>query len=370
MGRIHCLLALVVWALVLNTPEAVPVPSEAAELVELGESPISAMVEAINHQVSSAESRARHRIDTAMRVLPMNHEIDATINKLAKLRGIGNQQESSHHDVGEGVSAVQAAMAKAKAKAKVMRALHKAQESLAKAQKTPSHKQGQHRIADDANIEELKDLVSTSIKRDMAQAHVARPEDPLDAAIDQISVVRAREKTKAKVQHQLAQASESMDLAEANDEPHKNMLLQLGGGSGMPAVPPAPPSPPNAPVAEVKKDIPASKPLARSTPKAPAGGSGLDSALNSGKGKDNSSEPVPPKKDPNISQSEMDKAIKKIAEFPMSNKEATKEGEKQTKAWDDRKKPKSRKVAGPAMKKANPLAGGSGSGARRMFYQY
>merc|ERR1711934_934957 len=98
------------------------------------------------------------------------------------------------------------------------------------------------------------------VKAEMAKANVVATEDPLDKEIDQISVVRAREKAKDQVKQQLAQATQSMDLAEANDEvthQHKTMSwIQLGaggaGGSGMPAAKPAAPSPPNTPVADVK----------------------------------------------------------------------------------------------------------------------
>jgi len=264
---------------------------------------------------------------------------------------------------------------KAAAKAKVMRALRKARASLAKAQrggkkatKAAAHV-GHFR---DASISDMKTLVSASVKAEMAKANVVATEDPLDKEIDQISVVRAREKAKDQVKQQLAQAAESMDLAESNDETPKHQpptmsWIQLGMGSGMPAAKPPPPSPPNVPVADVKKDIPAKKALARATPKAPAGGAAMDSALKAAKPAKSpiSTKKLPPKPDPNFSQADIDSAVKKISEFPMTDKDATKEGEKNQKSWDDKKKPKSRKATGPAMKKQNPLAKGSGSGKKK-----
>merc|ERR1719238_2131493 len=114
-----------------------------------------------------------------------------------------------------------------------------------------------------------------------------------------------------------------MDLAESNDETPKHQpptmsWIQLGMGSGMPAA---------------------------------------KSAISTKK--------LPPKPDPNFSQADIDSAVKKISEFPMTDKDATKEGEKNQKSWDDKKKPKSRKATGPAMKKQNPLAKGSGSGKKK-----
>lgn len=377
MRSVHCL-AVAVLALVLNAPEAVPVPQQANELVELGESPASAMIAAINAQVHAAQKTAEKQVDSTMGLHPVHREIDDTIHKLAVLRGMGKKQETSHSDMGEGAgaSAVEAAMAKAAAKAKVMRALRKARASLAKAQrggkkatKAATHV-GHFR---DASISDMKTLVSASVKAEMAKANVVATEDPLDKEIDQISVVRAREKAKDQVKQQLAQAAESMDLAESNDETPKHQpptmsWIQLGMGSGMPAAKPPPPSPPNVPVADVKKDIPAKKALARATPKAPAGGAAMDSALKAAKPAKSpiSTKKLPPKPgDPNFSQADIDSAVKKISEFPMTDKDATKEGEKNQKSWDDKKKPKSRKATGPAMKKQNPLAKGSGSGKKK-----
>lgn len=371
-------------------------PENSVVLVD--DSPVNAMIHAINHQVEASQRRTQKRIDKASRMQRSRSDEDQAIHKLALLRGMGKKPAAVEPsgDVGEGLSAVEAAMAeeqaeakRAKVKAKVMKALRKAQASMSQAQGA----QEQHKVGDilsgqpmyskhsDNPISDMKRLVAKTVAAGMTKAQVAAPEDPLDAAIDKITIVRNREKTKDNVRKQLAQAQHSMDLAESNDEVKGSSVdsyLQVlagtfarstpGAGSGMPAAAPAPPGPKNKPVAEVNKETPPSKPLARSTPQAPSGGSGLSSALSAAKGTKSSvsTKKVPEKADPKFSKEELEKAARKIQEYAMSDKDATKEGEKQNKPWDEKKKTKSRKVSGPAMPKVDPKASGSGAGSSKL----
>merc|ERR1712167_236502 len=95
-----------------------------------------------------------------------------------------------------------------------------------------------------------------------------------DSAIDQIAVVRKKEKVKAEVKKELILAKRNEDLAEARGG--KTVLLQVDMETK--PLPERAPGPPNPSINEVKKEVPRSKPMSGGPP-APADEASLTTAL-------------------------------------------------------------------------------------------
>merc|ERR1711934_1300971 len=262
MRRAMFFAAFVAASLVLNTAEAMPV--QPVELVEVAEgSPISAMVDAINAQVKSAENNAAKRIDSDPTMLVHRESLDDAISRLRPQGAEKKENSADGPDMGESMSAVQ----KAIVEDKVRRKLREARRQL----KIASH--GEAVAGDEGthSITEMKKLVADTVKEGMKT--ISRSTDPLDAAISKIAVVRAKEKAKTQVKKQLAEAQRSMDLAESDDEEDgKDAFLEIQGT-------PADIDKPKAKIMNDEQHIP-KPPVARSVASAPSSGP-IGSALKS-----------------------------------------------------------------------------------------
>merc|ERR1711934_213434 len=185
MRRAMFFAAFVAASLVLNTAEAMPV--QPVELVEVAEgSPISAMVDAINAQVKSAENNAAKRIDSDPTMLVHRESLDDAISRLRPQGAEKKENSADGPDMGESMSAVQKAIVEDKVRRKLREA--RRQLKIANHGEAVAGDEGTH------SITEMKKLVADTVKEGMKT--ISGPTDPLDAAISKIAVVRAKEKAK------------------------------------------------------------------------------------------------------------------------------------------------------------------------------
>merc|ERR1712072_186367 len=406
LARLAALVAVLAVALVHNTVDGMPFMANQPEaLVELeGGSPVSEMVAAINHKVKMEEAKERtalkaHHVNSIKAGL--NREIDQAADKerldassFAQKWGDAVKRRTS-----TGGKSKKSKGSKAAAKAKVEAMLKESGSDMQTAEKDDgmgdvreSRSSDNKKIHDaisgresteeknaDTSVSEMEQLIHEDEKASMVKAGegAAAPEDPLDQAIDQISVVRHKEHQKVLVAKQLAEAKRSMDLAESDDEePAEDESFLEEEEEGTPATPPGPnangkpaavttgpPPKKQAPVVHNKKKIPKSEPLAPETPKADT--SNLDGALMSVKPNAtiDTKQSKPLDVTGSFSKADVDKEISAI-EGHMSHGEATAEGEKKIVPWHLRnetnakksatvpKKAESKKAATPTLPKS------------------
>merc|ERR1711967_226774 len=382
--RVVAAAAVLCVALVFNMAESFPLGAE--NLVELEEaSPVSEVVKAINAQVQQDDWKA-HKVLKAKHMnsikAGLNHEI-----ALAEMK----RNEASKKYKASGKSAKKAPAAKAgklsqaDAKKQVMAMLSQSNADVKKAKKeegdeeeseesdvresqSTSTKVGltqevsdsitgretaEERTAD-ASVSEMEQLVKEKVNTAMQKA--AGPsvvQDPLDQAIDQIAVVRHREHMKAVVAKQLKDSERDMDLAESNSD----NFLELSASSMPPgSVQAGSPPKKQPPVVSTRKKLPKPEALARMTPVANT--SNLDATLSAAKPPavhgNGVKEPLPdPMSDVTYSKEELDKEMGKITGHPMTDEEATAEGNKKFKPWEARGSNSTKKVMAGAVPKAN-----------------
>jgi hypothetical protein len=394
--RVVAAAAVLCVALVFNMAESFPLGAE--NLVELEEaSPVSEMVKAINAQVQQDDWKA-HKVLKAKHMnsikAGLNHEIalaEMKRNEASQKYSKEWNAELAKKDKASGKSAKKAPAAKAgklsqaDAKKQVMAMLSQSNADVKKAKKeegdeeeseesdvresqSTSTKVGltqevsdsitgretaEERTAD-ASVSEMEQLVKEKVNTAMQKA--AGPsvvQDPLDQAIDQIAVVRHREHMKAVVAKQLKDSERDMDLAESNSD----NFLELSASSMPPgSVQAGSPPKKQPPVVSTRKKLPKPEALARMTPVANT--SNLDATLSAAKPPavhgNGVKEPLPdPMSDVTYSKEELDKEMGKITGHPMTDEEATAEGNKKFKPWEARGSNSTKKVMAGAVPKAN-----------------
>jgi len=348
------LVILPVIMVVLNS-NAIPLPAEEMELslAQVDVSPVRSMVDFINSRIDDEEHVARQTIDKQVGVKSLSEHLDEDIDKVGALHGVANSA-----DVGEGMS-VEAMekeeakeAAKAAARAKVMAQMKKAKEAMHAATVTMSG-DSTEALGEDAQTDSL-DTMKLAIKKieqdDMAS--VQKVQSPLDSAIDQIAVVRKKEKVKAEVKKELLLAKRNEDLAEARGG--NTVLLQVDTET-KPLAERAP-GPPNPPIAEVKKEVPRSKPMSGGA-SAPADEVSLTAALAAAKPNSTISRaPLPDPalaNDPDFSPDELKKEAEKVASYPITNDEVMKMAKAMRVPWNSKDKPKPEYENGPPRPKGS-----------------
>lgn len=398
--------AIVAIALMMNSGETVELQEQGSDmrLEDLLEtSPVSKMIRDINEQVESDTRKQLHSQHSAI----LGRSLDDDIEQAAELR------ERNSEDIGESDDAGEALQETSKVAA--LRALQEAQQAVNKIHKSsmdvqtsdpskgastlPKHSPGPSNLAqtkasrrkskddvEDDDFDDDKDPVNemkASIDAEVQQATNLNtedgPEDPLDKAIDQISVVRAHETRKAELKNfanaklaeekhkEMHSANEKlakekhheMHAATTGGVPHHTeILLQEfetapgDPGETMPPSKSAPPGPPNPPVKEVQEEVPNRQALGRSTGVAPPAGDALDSALASEKGPPSTTGPAsppPPTPDPEFSQEEMDNEMDAIGAYPIGKNEAINEYVSKMTPWHLRPEDPSKPAKGPVV---------------------
>merc|ERR1712070_64716 len=378
---------------------------------------VDLMLKAINSQVRQEVRGARKKVDGEAGMKSLDRSVDEAINKAVKQRDAtegktvaGEAASGEMPDVGAAVDEdstqkeVQKVEARAAAQAKMQAALRSAKQALSKipADLNPKHGSAsanvrkENAMADVTAMDSLSDMRSQI--RDVMKAgmaHIQKPVSPLDAAINKIAVVRAKEKAKQAIKDQLQSAQHSVDLAESDEELPQGAesFLQEVGGDELEDVqdddgaPPGPassmpppkkaPGPPNPPITEAKKTIPKQRPVASATPKAPRGNMTLLNQALAGAKPDHSKVAVRKHGDP---AAEIQKSVGKdqalnaevsaIQNYKMSEADAKAEGNKKFMSWSQRDKQKGAYESGPNAKSKSAFGSGSGSGARKEELQY
>lgn len=398
-------LALVAFAF---DSQAVPLPTEdAAGIVELAEvhetaqeAPVDLMLKAIDSQVHHEERSARKKVDAEAGMKSLDRTVDEAINKAVKQRDAASDEMP---DVGAAIGEdstqreVQKVEAKAEAQAKMQAALRSAKRALSKipADLNPKHGSAsanvrkQSAMADVTAMDSLSDMQSQIrdvIKAGMA--HIQKPVSPLDAAINKIAAVRAKEKAKQAIKDQLQSAQHSVDLAESDEDlplGAESFLQEVGGdeledAQDDDAAPPGPASsmpppqkasgPPNPPITEAKKTIPKQRPIASVTKPAPRGNATLLNQALAGAKPDHSNVAVRKHGDP---AADVQKSVSKdpaltaevsaIQSYKMSEADAKAEGGRKFVSWSQRNKKKGGYESGPNAKSKSAFGSGSGSGS-------
>jgi len=376
-------------AAILNSLEAVTPPDKTVHLDDLlHTNPVDEMIRQIDSKVESDTEAVMHRHHAVLGL-----SLDDDIEKAAELRERGTVD--SHQDIGEGNEITQGSTSRSQAaRAAAMRALKTAQASLNKAQGMNSNaptaaieKLSNTKVADakgtpktgtpefdgyqpEDPVDEMKSLIDSQVKSAERMATEQPPEDPLDKAIDQIKVVRAREKVKAQVRSNLANAKYLANI-ERNAETFLQESESAPGDPGqtLPQSKVAPPGPPNAPVKEVEEQAPAKLALGRSTVVAPPPGAGLDTALRSQSAPLETEKPVPPAIGKDFSMAEIDEEVKSIDAYPISRDEAINEAVGKLVPWHQRPDPPNKKAKGPGIPETevkttpDPSGGGNSTAA-------
>jgi len=362
----------------LNSMEAVQIPeSTMGNLDEMfGNTPVDKMIRSIDAQVKSDTSKTLAEDHSHAAVL--GRSLDDDIEQAARMREAA--QGPGEADVGEGNDAMEASESRATDKAMALKALREAQDafthvqSSAKSSNQPPVRQPPVRKAapqpppvmktgamdsdSEDPIDEMKSLIDAQEQDATKMNTQAPPEDPLDKAIDQISVVRAQERAKLhqkklakakKLEDERSKASTLVLLQELEDE-GESLDAPGDPGETMPPNKSAPPGPPNPPVKEVTKDVPQKQALGRST-KAVAT-SGLDAALSQEKSteapsKTGPADAAPPPPDKDFSQEEIKHEMEAIGAYPVSKEDAISEYVSKMVPWHQRPDPPNKSVKGP-----------------------
>jgi len=188
-------------------------------------------------------------------------------------------------------------------------------------------------------VDEMKSVIRAEI-HDGEFTAAPSPEDPLDRAIDQITVVRNREKM-----HDLPGSVEM--LSEEEEIPvktNKDDKTKTDDGcppakvgpDGMPESERAPDGPPNPPVVDVEPDVFQRIPLASKAPKAPADAAALDSALQQMGAPTKTHEASSADGNSTDSKTKVDEEIKQIKGHPISDEEAINEAVSKLVPWEHR----------------------------------
>lgn len=356
-------------------------------------------LKAINAEVAKTQKEEMAKVGTEappQRGLSLDQEIEMA----GELRwGKKKIAAAAHPDLGESAS-VSAEASKAKAKAGLADAIAAAQAAMKKAQAAQHVAEISPTEVDNAEIQaEVKDeklgedesskdvgednevdpvdammsQISSSTKQDL-QNTVADDQDPLDAEIDQIAVVRKRLADTSKVRRaldeahaQMARARGAIDMIEVEEaaEPtEKKADTTPAAEKSMPPPQRAPPGPPLPPVKEVKKEIPQAAPLGRSTPEAADPKAALEAIKAAAAAAGNVLKRTPD--DPlkhlpgGFTKEQVMTEIKALEAYPMTEEEATKEFQSKQIPYDQRtfKKKKVEVVKIPEKKpdpKKNPL---------------
>jgi len=389
---------------VVHGAEALPMGEGVAPLEEGGI--MSDALKAINAQVAKTQKEEMAKVGTE--ALPQRGlSLDQEIEMAGELRwGKKKTAAAAHPDLGESAS-VSAEASKAKAKAGLADAIAAAQAAMKKAQsaqhvaeisptevdnaaiqaEVKDEKLGEDESSKDVGednevdpVDAMMSQISSSTKQDL-QNTVADDQDPLDAEIDQIAVVRKRLADTSKVRRaldeahaQMARARGAIDMIEVEeaaeptekkaDTTEKKADTTPAAEKSMPPPARAPPGPPLPKVKEVKKEIPQPAPLGRSTPEAadPAAALAAIKAAAAAAGNVLKRTPDDPLKHlpGGFTKEQVMTEIKALEAYPMTEEEATKEFQSKQIPYDQRtfKKDKVEIVKIPEKKpdpKANPL---------------
>jgi hypothetical protein len=301
-------------------------------------------------------AKARKAVDVGVNQRSVDRQEDKAIESIAELHSSGKKETGpvEMNDVGEDVSEFDQMESKAAARAKVEKEMREAKAELDKAASKGKKAEAKEELP--VSLESMRREISNVVHAGLSAAKSAQPQDPLDAEIDQITVVRQKEKTKAKVKQQLQEAS--MDLAEARGS-DETLLLQEeeskeAAKAATPAIPAATakaPGPPNAPIQEVKKDEKKPARIASKAPAAPKDDAGINEALKAQHKKNQLSLAAvdPLKHDPTpYSQDEFDKEVQSIQQFPLKDEDIIAQAKAARVPWSQRKDKSEKKVFEPA----------------------
>merc|ERR1712072_40218 len=347
------------------------------ELVELGEGdPLKDALRSINDAVATSERSAEARIDSQP-TTNVAGGLEAAINKAASFR---KAQAAKFAKRWNGSAQDQK---KVNAKVAVERELAEAQGDV----NTAENKKAVAKAMLPESVTAMKNLLSATIKDDEKRAEGDHYKSPLDHAIDIISAVRNKEKTKAKIQAELSKAQSSVELAESNDAVDEmDAFIQLAttpappapaakpaakpaskakaaakkpaAGGKLAAAPAAkkfamsPPPPPQPPVVTVKHSTPPPPHIASASKAAPA--TGLSAALAAAA---SGIKPAPKNIPVAVDPADIQAEVKKIQEHHVSKEDMKKDIAKKTIAWDKLPKDHSKDpVKGATVHKNTPKA--------------